>query len=61
MNIIFNFTNNKAKLNNYKERDLIPGKLYCTFCQEGYILMNNSCFKDYEKAEQIFIYMGKKF
>ena len=50
INIMFPITINKIEKSNCKECDLISGKLYCTFCQEGYKLINNTCFKDCDKG-----------
>ena len=59
MNIIYNFKIDKIETNNCKECDLISGKLYCTFCKEGYILINNTCFKDCDKGCENCYFDGK--
>ena len=47
-----NTSNISSSLNesNCKECDLISGQLKCTFCQEGYTLINNTCFKNCDKG-----------
>ena len=59
MNIIFNYTMYKIETNNCKECDLISGKLICTFCKEGYVLINNTCFKDCDKGCENCYFDGK--
>jgi len=50
MNIFLNITTRKIENNNCKQCALISGKLYCLSCKEGYILINNTCFKDCDKG-----------
>ena len=50
IDIMFPVTIDNIETSNCKECDLISGKLYCTFCEEGYVLINNRCFKDCNKS-----------
>ena len=59
MNIIYNFKIDKIETNNCRECDLISGKLYCTVCNEGYILINKTCFKDCDKGCENCYFDGK--